>query len=29
MVTMEHKNLNPQFKEGHLTTLNLNNLNMI
>jgi hypothetical protein len=29
MVTMEHKNTNPQFSMTHLTTFNLNNFKMI
>jgi hypothetical protein len=29
MVTMEHKNTNPQFSKPHLTILNLNNFKII
>jgi hypothetical protein len=29
MVTVEHKNKNPQFSKANLTTLNLNNFKII
>jgi hypothetical protein len=29
MVTMEHKQSNPQFSKAHLTNLNLNNIKTI